>query len=557
MKLQTIRNIFRVNRIIAVMIKYGFGGVVAELSLLPYFSFLNLFLVFRRAGRGLTTAERIRKVLEELGPTFVKLGQVASTRADLFPPDWIEEFKKLQDMVPPCPFEDMKKVVEGSLRAPLEKKFASFDTTPVASASIAQVHYARLLDSTEVAVKVKRPNIEKTISADISVMRTVAELLERHLPASRRLRPIEMVEEFARVITNELDLSIEGANAALFGRLLKDEPLVKIPRVYWNYTTPEVLTMEKIEGTPLDEAEKIKAKGLDIKKIALNGVTVFFKQVFDYGVFHADLHPGNIFTTDEGVIVYLDFGIVGRLDRELKEYLASMLFQLVRQDYHRLAVLHREMGLIGKEVDLRDFEHALRDIAEPIFGKTLEEISVATLLMKLIQVGKRFNVTLQPNLLLLQKSMVIMEGVGRQLYPEVNMWQVAKPLIYRWMMKEKFSPEKYMEKGREFAEELAGVVFDFPQDLHSLLKSALRDELKIGFIHERLEPLSKEIERAGRKIAVGVVVSSLVLGSAVAAAFSGEEVPKLWGLPYPATVGFIAAFPLVVWILLSGKEKTQ
>ncbi len=541
MRINTLRNILRLNKIITTLIRYGFGGLVAELRIFPVFSFLHRLLILTRPGRGLTVPERVRRVLEELGPTFIKLGQVASTRADLLPPDWIEEFKKLQDAVPPFGFEDAKRVVEASLKAPLADKFSSFDEAPVASASIAQVHYATLHDGTEVAVKVRRPGIEKVVDADIAVMYTVARLLYRHIPASRRYRPVEVVDEFSRVIHNELDMTIEGSNAACFRRMFRDDPHVRIPEVYWSHTSKEVLTMERISGTPLDEVERIREKGLDIRELSKNGLRAFFKQVFEFGTFHADLHPGNIFTTDEGVIVYLDFGIVGRLDRNLRRYLAGILFCLVRQDYRRMALIHREMGLIGKDVDLQEFENALRDITEPIFGKTLEEINISALLMKLIETARRFNMKLQPNLLLLQKSMVIIEGVGRQLYPDINMWEVARPLIYRWMIKEKISPKSYIESGREFAEEFASTVFDLPGQLHSLLTTAVKDELKVGFVHHRLEVLSNEVNTAGRRLAAGLVLSALILASSLMAVFAGNEVPRLLHLPFPSTLGFILA----------------
>ncbi len=552
--IHAFRNIMRLNRIVTILVRYGFGWLVAELRIVPFFSFFKRVLTWGRPAKGLTTAERIRCVLEELGPTFIKLGQVASTRADIFPPDIIEELKKLQDAVPPVSFSEVKKVVERSLKMPLKKAFKDFQRKPVASASIAQVHYAVLHDGTEVAVKVKRPDIEEIIDADLSVMFFLAKLIYRHIPASRRYRPVEVVEEFSRVIHNELDLSIEGSNATIFARIFKDDPTVKIPAVYWEYTTQDVLTMERVGGIPLDEAERIREKGLDIKKIAENGIRAFFKQVFDHGIFHGDLHPGNIFTTDEGVIVYVDFGIVGRLDRRLRYYLATMLFHLVRQDYHRMALLHREMGLIGKDVDIFEFENALRDIAEPIFGKTLEEINISALLMKLIQTARRFRMKLQPNLLLLQRSMVIMEGVGRQIYPEINMWEVARPLIFRWMLKEKLSPGAYLEKGREFTDELTSTLFDLPGQFHSLLTTTLKDELKLGFIHYGLEDLSHSINTAGRSIATGLIIMALLLASTLVLVY--EKGPSLMGVPYLSIAGFGLAFILGIRLALTGREKT-
>ncbi|MEE9614359.1 MAG: 2-polyprenylphenol 6-hydroxylase [Thermodesulfobacteriota bacterium] len=543
----TVTNIRRLHKIATTLIRYGFGGLVGEIKLFPFLSVIERLFIFR-GGRGRSVPERIRLVLEELGPTFIKLGQVASTRADVLPREWVEEFKKLQDMVPPFPFAEVKKTVERSLGAPLSDKFASFDETPIASASIAQVHKATLPDGTRVAVKVKRPHIEHTIDADISVMYTVARLLDRHVPAAKRYRPMDVVDEFARVIHNEIDLTVEGGNMSRFARMFEGDPLVHIPGIYWDRTTVEVLTMERISGTPMDEAEKIKALGLDIKEVAENGIRAFFRQVFEFGVFHADLHPGNIFVRDDGVLIYLDFGIVGRLDRTVRRYLASMLYYLVKEDYHRMAVVHREMGLIGRNVDIHEFEDALRDITAPIFGRSLEEINISALLMKLIQTARRFNMKLQPNLLLLQKSMVIIEGVGRQLYPDINMWEVAKPLIYKWMAREKLlsSPKAVVDRGRESGGELLEAVLDVPGQVHALFGAALRDDIKIGFVHHRLETLSDEVEGAGRRTFMGLVMAALILGSFMAATFSGIDASRVLGLPVISWVGFAVSVVLGV-----------
>ena len=540
MQTRTYQNIRRFHKIVAILIKYGFGGLVKELKLFPFLASLERVLFFRRTKKALSIPERIRLVLEELGPTFIKLGQVASTRADLLPPEWIEELKKLQDAVPPFPFEKVKEVVEHGLKAPLSEKFKTFEETPCASASIAQVHYAVLMDGQEAAVKVKRPGIDKIIESDISVMHTIAYLLDRYVPQAKRYRPVEVVNEFARVIHREQDFTVEGANVNRFCKMFEGDTTVKVPEVFWDYTTSEVLTLERIYGTPLDETEKIKAKGLDIKKIAENGIRAFFKQVFEFGYFHADLHPGNIFTSDDGTIIYLDFGIVGRLDENLRRYLASLLFHLIRQDYHNMALIHREMGLISKDVDMGEFEEALRDIAEPVLGRTLEQINMSGLIMKLIRTARRFQMRLQPNLLLLQKSMVIIEGVGRQLYPDIDMWEVAKPLIYKWMLKEKASPGRIYSRGKKRVDNFIEMATDVPYQVHSILSKTLSEELKIGFVHHRLETLSEEINILGQRFAMGMIIAALIIGSSFLAMVNkGGSV--FWGMPAVSWVGFIMA----------------
>ena len=537
---RTYQNIRRFHKIVAILIKYGFGGLVKELKLFPFLASLERVLFFRRTKKALSIPERIRLVLEELGPTFIKLGQVASTRADLLPPEWIEELKKLQDAVPPFPFEKVKEVVEHGLKAPLSEKFKTFEETPCASASIAQVHYAVLMDGQEAAVKVKRPGIDKIIESDISVMHTIAYLLDRYVPQAKRYRPVEVVNEFARVIHREQDFTVEGANVNRFCKMFEGDTTVKVPEVFWDYTTSEVLTLERIYGTPLDETEKIKAKGLDIKKIAENGIRAFFKQVFEFGYFHADLHPGNIFTSDDGTIIYLDFGIVGRLDENLRRYLASLLFHLIRQDYHNMALIHREMGLISKDVDMGEFEEALRDIAEPVLGRTLEQINMSGLIMKLIRTARRFQMRLQPNLLLLQKSMVIIEGVGRQLYPDIDMWEVAKPLIYKWMIKEKASPGRIYTRGKKRVDNFIEMATDVPYQVHSILSKTLSEELKIGFVHHRLETLSEEINILGRRFAMGMIIAALIIGSSFLA-MANKSMAVFWGMPAVSWVGFIMA----------------
>jgi len=545
MNRHTYTNIRRLNKIVVTLIRYGFGGLVAQLRIFPFLAYIERIFVSRKAA-GKSVPVRIRLVLEDLGPTFIKLGQIASTRADILPPEWIEEFKKLQDMVPPFGFDEVKREVERSLGGPLDSVFSSFDHEPVASASIAQVHYAVLADGSRVAVKVRRPGIGRVIESDMSVMHTLAALLVKYVPASRRYRPLEVVDEFERVITNEQDLSVEGVNINRFYSIFKNDPNIQIPHVYWDYTSAEVLTMERIAGTPIDEVATLRAKGIDIEAAAVRGLELFFRQVFDYGIFHADLHPGNIFVRDDGVIIYLDFGIVGRLDRDLRKYLASLLYNLLKSDYRRMALVHREMGLIDEDVNLEEFEGALRDICEPIFGKTLEKINISALLMKLLQTARRFDMKLQPNLLLLQKSMVIIEGVGRQLYPEINMWEVARPLIYKWMVKEKLSPKAAVSKGVEGVEEVLSAAYQLPVRVNNLVRKTLARELSINFSLERIETVSDGLEDIGRRIGGGVVAGSVVLASTLFAIFRAEWMWGFLGVPAISWAGYLIAALLCV-----------
>lgn len=557
MKRHTIRNLRRLNKIVVTLIRYGFGGIVSEIKVIPFLSSIERMMPFGKKGKGKTVGERIKLVLEELGPTFVKFGQIASTRADLLPESWIEELKKLQDSVSPLPFDVIKSAIEKNLHKPINEIFSEFNETPVASASIAQVHLARLLTGEEVAVKVRRPNIAQIIESDISVMYTIATLLEKHVAPARRYRPFQVVKEFSRVIHTEQDLTIEGANLSRFENIFRDDKTIQIPQVYWSATCPDVLTMERIHGVPIDEVEAIKEMGLDIKEVAINGVKVFFKQVFDHGVFHADLHPGNIFVRKDGVIIYLDFGIVGALDRPTRKYLANMLFSIVKRDYYKMALIHKEMGLVDRHVNIHEFEESLRDIVEPLLGRELENINISTLLMKLFQTAKKYNMVLQPSLLLLQKSMVIIEGVGRQLYPDANMWEVAKPLITKWVMKEKFSPKSVSENLKNSGEEITSALLNTPIQFNEVLKRVLDEDLKIGFEHHKLDPLSDEINIAGKKIAHGIIVGSLFLGSAIVYGFQNEKTHLFYNFPTVSLVGFTLAAIFSLKFIISDKKPSK
>ena len=326
----------------------------------------------------------------------------------------------------------------------------------------------------------------------------------------------------------------------ILSKMFKGDETVKVPMVYWDYTNRDVLTLERVSGIPFDEVERIKAAGLDCEKIAVTGIKAFFRQVFEFGFYHADLHPGNIFASEGGGIIYLDFGIVGRIDPKLRHYLAGMLYYVVRQDYKRLAMIHKEMGLIGKDVDVYEFECSLRDIGEPIFGRKLEEINISTFIMKLLDTARHYHMTLQPNLLLLQKSMVIIEGVGRQLYPNIDVWRVAKPLVSKWMVREKLSPGPYVEKARDFTGELTSTLSQLPMQMHTMFETTLNDELKVGFVHHRLEGLTREIKGAGRRIGGGFIVAVLV-GCGFLTAMAGREVENIFELPLMSYLAFGAA----------------
>jgi ubiquinone biosynthesis protein len=396
---------------------------------------LNALLPSRELAR--PRGERLRLALQDLGPIFVKFGQMLSTRRDLLPPDIADELAGLQDRVPPFPSEQVVATLERTYRRPLAAVFKSFDLTPVASASVAQVHFAVLPDGTPVAVKVLRPEIDQVIGNDLALMQTGAVLIEKLWSDGKRLRPREVVAEFERTIRDELDLTREAANCSQLRRNFQRSPLLLVPQVYWDWTEPEVMVMERMSGIPIARVDDLRAAGIDLKRLGRAGVELFFTQVFRDAYFHADMHPGNIFVATEGAdhgkYVAMDFGIMGTLSPEDQGYLAQNFLAFFRRDYRRVATTHIESGWVPADTRVDELEAEIRVVCEPVFDRPLKEISLSKVLINLFTASRRFNVHIQPQLVLLQKTLFNIEGLGRQLDPDLDLWVTAKPFLERWM----------------------------------------------------------------------------------------------------------------------------
>ncbi len=420
----------RLLRILSVALRFGLHEFIPPGRVR---SLLALGAGAQTAPRGV----RLRGALEAFGPIFVKFGQVLSTRRDLLPHDLADELARLQDQVPPFASDVAAAEIERSLGRPISQTFASFERDPVASASIAQVHLATLADGSEVAVKVLRPDVEAIIARDVALLETAAGLVERLWADGRRLKPREVVAEFAKHLEDELDLMREASNASQLRRNFDDSSLLLVPRIHWDYCSRRVMVMERMRGTPVSQIEVMRAKGVDLQRLARAGVEIFFTQVFRDGFFHADMHPGNIFVVTEGPAlgsyVALDFGIMGTLTDVDKNYLAQNFIAFFNRDYTRVAQAHLDAGWVPPGTRLDEFEAAIRAVCEPIFARPLREIYFGRLLLRLFQTSRRFNVEIQPQLVLLQKTLLNIEGLGRQLDPELDLWKTAKPYLERWM----------------------------------------------------------------------------------------------------------------------------
>jgi ubiquinone biosynthesis protein len=468
-----ITRALRVVKILSVVLRFGLDEIVLSSARRPIPLRMMAIVFFWRdlsAARGV----RLRRALEELGPIFVKFGQMLSTRRDLMPPDIADELALLQDRVPPFASDLAVAEITRALGAPPDQLFGSFQREPVASASVAQVHFATLKDGTEVAVKVLRPGILRAIESDIALMRIIATWVHRWSEDGRRLRPREVVAEFDKYLHDELDLMREAANGSQLRRNFEQSALLLVPQMYWDYCTESVIVMQRMHGIPISQIDKLREAGVDLQKLSSDGVEIFFTQVFRHGFFHADMHPGNILVSTDpatfGRYIALDFGIVGTLTDFDKDYLSQNFLAFFRRDYRRVAQAHIESGWAPAETRVDELEAAVRACCEPIFNKPLAEISFGQVLLRLFQTSRRFNIEVQPQLVLLQKTLLNIEGLGRQLDPNLDLWQTAKPILEQWV-KEQIGWRGFLDKIKAEAPQFAQILPTLPRLLQQSLSS--------------------------------------------------------------------------------------
>lgn len=501
--------LLRAAYIVWVALRYGLDELVLTSLHKPW---LRLLARLASVGRDLSAprGQRLREALQKLGPIFVKFGQVLSTRRDLLPPDIADELALLQDRVPPFSGDEAVAIIERAFKKPLGELFVTFNRQPVASASIAQVHFATLRDTNgrerDVAVKVLRPGMLKVIDQDLDLIRMMARWVERLSADGKRLKPREVVAEFDKYLHDELDLVREAASAAQLRRNMAGLDLVLVPEMFWDWIRPEVLVMERMSGIPISQVERLREAGVDIPKLARDGVTIFFTQVFRDGFFHADMHPGNIMVSVApatfGRYISLDFGIVGTLTEVDKEYLAQNFAAFFRRDYKRVAELHVESGWVPPDTRIDELEAGIRSVCEPYFDRPLKEISLGMVLLRLFQISRRFHVEIQPQLVLLQKTLLNVEGLGRQLDPELDLWHTAKPFLERWMQ-EQVGPRRLWRELREQAPYYAKMLPDLPRLLHQYLSQP-----REGVSQTQLLEIIREQRRTNR------VLKNLLLAGA-------------------------------------------
>ncbi|MGA1376046.1 MAG: ubiquinone biosynthesis regulatory protein kinase UbiB [Steroidobacteraceae bacterium] len=514
MKLRVLARLIQIQR---VLVRHGLDEFVTETHLYRPLRFIFLaspWTWFERRKRA-TRGERLRLALEELGPIFIKLGQALSTRRDLLPPDIAEELAKLQDRVPPFDGRLAKKIIESAYGKSLNEVFESFDEKPLAAASIAQVHVAKLRSGGEVVVKVLRPGMREIISGDLEVMHALAGLAKRNSYEARRLRVDEIVDEYEKTVLDELDLMREAANAAQLRRNFEGSPLLHVPAVHWDYCRINVMVMERIHGVTISDMKTLRALGTNIPMLAENGVKIFFTQVFRHNFFHADMHPGNIFVLVDDPsrprYAAVDFGIVGTLDLRDMHYLAENFLAVFDRNYRRVAELHVESGWVPPTTRVDEMESAIRTVLEPIFNKPLKDISFGTILLRLFDISRRFDMRIQPQLILLQKTLLNIEGLGRDLHPELDIWQTAAPILREWM-RDRLSVRNQLKHFRDHLPALVEVAHALPPLLKVAVQKAQDGKLHFGVQPEDIERLRVELRESERRRNSTLIASALGLG---------------------------------------------
>ncbi|HVS78641.1 MAG TPA: ubiquinone biosynthesis regulatory protein kinase UbiB [Steroidobacteraceae bacterium] len=542
MKLRVLARLLQIQR---VLLKYGLHDFVRATHLYAPLRFLFYLSpdTWLNPHRTASPAVRLRLALEELGPIFVKFGQAVSTRRDLLPKDVADELAKLQDRVPPFPGTLARAIIERAYGQPVSQAFSEFEETPLAAASIAQVHAARLPDGKEVVVKVLRPDMRELIARDLDVLYALAELAQTYWREGRRLRPQEIVAEYEKTILDELDLMREAANASQLKRNFAGSDLLYVPEVYWDYCRLDVMVMERIRGIPISDMERLRAAGTDIKRLAENGVRIFFTQVFRHNFFHADMHPGNIFVMVDDPLrpryAAVDFGIVGTLDPRDQHYLAENFLAVFDRDYRRVAQLHVESGWVPPTTRIDEMESAVRTVCEPIFDRPLEAISFGNILLRLFEISRRFNMELQPQLILLQKTLLNVEGLGRELYPQLDIWHTATPILREWM-RERMSMRQAFRSLRIQMPELIEAARVLPTVVKGALHRAQGGMIRMRVETPEVAALRAEIRRANRRRDAFTVGSAVLLAGLVWLALYHGGWPG-WVLSAGGAGGLLAA----------------
>jgi ubiquinone biosynthesis protein len=551
---RTYKSVNRIRQIVNVFLKYGFGRVIDQLHLSRFVPFRKRFRAFGQwpSLKFSVTPEKLRMAFAELGPSFIKLAQILSSRPDLITIQFADEFKKLQDRVPPFPADEALKIIEEETKLSIDQIFSEFDSTPLAAASIAQVYQGKLIDGSSVIIKVQRPHIREQIDTDLGILSSLAPLMVKYIPESAFFNPIGIVEEFSKTVKKELDFVQEARNCSRFKLNFKNIPDVYIPKIFPEFTTDKVIIMEKIEGVRIDDLEGIRKLGLDHRNLAKIGVDAYFKMVLEDGFFHADPHPGNIFATPEGKIGFMDFGIVGRISPELRETLANTFMALINKDFDGLIDQYMELGYIPDYLDLdvfrKEFKADLADFLEPLYGLELKDINFAAYLETITFLAIKHKMKIPSDLLLVNKAMLILENLGRELDPNFDFIAAAEPYASR-LVKERLSPGRIYEKAKKNILDIGDFAVLFPKQMKQIVQKLLRDDIHIKMTPIGIDWFIRDMDRSSNRIAFSMIISAILLSSAIMHATGAG--PIVFGMSLLGITAFGIALVLAVWLVIS------
>ena len=547
---RTYHHIGRYRRIIQILFKYGFGELLDTLKIEQYIE-LGLQKISRKhreTVERLTAPERFRLALEDLGPTFIKLGQVLSTRPDLIPLDYIAELSKLQDEIPPFPYDEVREIVKAELGDYPEEIFASFNHRPVAAASLGQVHRARLKTGEDVAVKVQRPGITRQIEIDLEILLHISQLMERHLKELNIIKPSKIVDEFSRSLEEELDYTVEISHIERFHRQFEDNDTVHVPRVYRALSTRRILTMEDIHGIKASKIGELEEKGYDLKELASRGADLMMEQIFIYGFFHADPHPGNIFVLPGNIICYIDFGMMGRVNRQEREDFADMLICVVRKRDDKLVDAVLKLTDYRQEPDREAFQRDISAFVDRNLYQPLKDLNLGEVLQQLLELATRYGLTIKPHLYLMMKALSQVESLGAELDPDFDIISHARPFISRIQLA-RFNPKRLAEEVFDSGLDLFNLLRIIPGEIQTILKQVKDGKLRIEFYHRGLDKMLTTHDQISNRIAYAIVLASLIVGSSLIVL---SKVPPLWGdIPVIGLVGFLVAGVMGFWLLIT------
>ncbi|MEK6560436.1 MAG: AarF/ABC1/UbiB kinase family protein [Nitrospirota bacterium] len=542
---QKYRDLQRVRFILNTLIKYGFGYIIERLNLQGYVSLGKR--IFRTTDREViprNTAERFRLVLEELGPTFIKFGQILSLRRDILSEEFVQELQKLQDSVPPFPVEQAREEIFSEFGKHVEKLYSYFDDKPLAAASIGQVHRARLLDGRDVVVKIQRPGIKGTIETDISILLTLARLINRYIPEAKLYDPVGMVEEFSQSIRKELDFRIEGRSADRFRTMFEDSKSVFIPEVLWEISGCHILTIEYAPGKRITETDGDALYRHTLAKLFSDSYLV---QIFEHGFFHADPHPGNVFVLDDGRICFHDFGIMGRLDDEMMDNLAGLFLAVIDKDIVRLMDIYLETGIVIGEFDQKALKKDMREFMEGYYDVPLKDFSFAEFVNGLISLGRRHHVKIPTDMLLFGKAFMTVESIVRTLDPEFNLVENMRPYTQQLLRKKLFEPARIYRDMVKIGLEMSSLLRGLPRELHHIFKRIREGRIEIEVRHEKLEGLEQHIDKASNRLSFSLIIASIIVGSSII--MQTQIGPLLLGYPLIGVVGYLVAGFLGLWLV--------